>query len=89
MGQYGNQPDFATIVDTITAGLPKRKIPGSALYIGALTDPLLEGSITVTPVGNNTEVTFSGIKSGTFLPVIVTKISAATNIPLSSILLYN
>jgi len=89
MGQYGNQPDFATVVETVTAALPKRKINNSAIYIGALTDPLLDASITVTPVGNSTNVTFSGIKGGTFLPVIVTKIESAINIPISSILLYN
>ena len=91
MGQYGNQPEFATIVEQLTAltTFPKRKIPNSAIYIGALTDPLLDASITVTPVGNNVDVTFSGIKAGTFIPVIITKITSVSNIPNTSILLYN
>jgi hypothetical protein len=38
-------------------------------------------------VGNTSDVTFSGITSGSFLPVIVTSITSATNIPAASILL--
>jgi len=87
MGQYGNQPDFATIVDTV-ASLPLSNIQSAAIYIGAVTDPNLDTtSITVRPVGNSSDVTFSGLSSGSFLPVIVSKITSAVNIPVESILL--
>ena len=88
MGQFGNQPDFAAIVDTVSS-LPTQdnSIP-RAIYIGALTSELNKGSITVRPVGNTVDVTFNGISSGTFLPVMVTAIKSATNISVESILLY-
>jgi hypothetical protein len=86
MGQYGNQPDFATRVDTITE-LPTDNIRSAAIYIGELTDPLLLASIEVIPAGNETSVTFSGLTAGTFLPVIVTSIKSVVNIPETSILL--
>jgi hypothetical protein len=87
MGQYGNQPDFATKVDTIAA-YPAENIKSAAIYIGAVTDPALTTtSITVRPVGNSTDVTFTGLTSGSFLPVIVTSITSAVNIPVGSVLL--
>ncbi len=87
MGQYGNQPDFATQVDTISA-FPTTGIQSAAIYIGAVTNPALTTtSITVRPVGNSSDVTFTGLTSGSFLPVIVTSITSAVNIPASSILL--
>jgi len=86
MGQYGNQPDFATKVDTVSA-LPLTNIKSAAIYIGAVIDPLANTTITVRPVGNTTDVTFSGLTSGTFLPVVVSSITSATNIPVESILL--
>lgn len=87
MGQYGNQPDFATRVDTISA-YPTNDIRSAAIYIGAVTDPdLTTTSITVRPVGNTTDVTFTGLTSGSFLPVIVTSITSAVNIPVGSVLL--
>jgi len=49
MGQYGNQPDFATTVDTV-ASLPLGNIKSAAIYIGAVVDPLLNTTITVRPV---------------------------------------
>jgi len=86
MGQYGNQPDFATRVDVATT-LPMLNIQSAAIYIGTLTDTAIGGSITVRPVGNSSDVTFSGLSSGVFLPVIVSKITSLVNIPLTSILL--
>ena len=86
MGQYLNQPDFATKVGTISA-FPSTGIDSAAIYIGAVTNSSLDATITVRPVGNTTDVTFSGITSGSFLPVIVTSITSAVNIPASSILL--
>jgi hypothetical protein len=87
MGQYGNQPDFATQVGTVVS-LPLTGIQSAAIYIGAVTNPALTTtSITVRPVGNSSDVTFTGLTSGSFLPVIVTSITSAVNIPASSILL--
>lgn len=86
MGQYGNQPDFATRVSTITG--PTSNIASAAIYIGAVIDPnLTTTSITVMPVGNSSTVTFTGLTSGTFLPVIVSQITAVTNIAYDKILL--
>jgi len=86
MGQFGNQPDFATNVGTISA-YPALNIDSAAIYIGAVTDPALAASITVRPVGNTVDVTFSGLTSGIFIPVIVTSITSAVNIPVGSVLL--
>jgi len=86
MGQYGNQPDFATTVSTV-ASLPLSNIKSAAIYIGAVTTEGAATSITVRPVGNSTDVTFSGLSSGSFLPVIVSKITSSVNIPVGSILL--
>jgi len=65
MGQYGNQPDFATKVNTV-ASLPLSNINSAAIYIGAVTTEGSATSITVRPVGNSTDVTFSGLSSGSF-----------------------
>ena len=86
MGQYGNQPDFATTVGTV-ASLPLGNIKSAAIYIGAVIDPLLDTTITVRPVGNSVDVTFSGLTSGTFLPVVVSSITSAVNITVENILL--
>jgi len=86
MGQYGNQPDFATTVGTV-ASLPLSNIKSAAIYIGAVTLDGQPTSITVRPVGNSTDVTFSGLTSGSFIPVIVSGITSAVNIPVGSILL--
>lgn len=86
MGQYGNQPDFATTVGIVSA-LPLGNIKSAAIYIGAVIDPLLDTTITVRPVGNSVDVTFSGLTSGTFLPVVVSSITSAVNITVENILL--
>jgi hypothetical protein len=86
MGQYGNQPDFATTVGTVDS-LPLIGIKSAAIYIGAVVDPLLDTTITVRPVGNSVDVTFSGLTSGTFLPVVVSSITSAANITVGNILL--
>ena len=89
MGQYGNQPDFATKVAILDGSeYPYKELNSAAIYIGALTDPnLTTTSIEVMPVGNDDYVTFTGITAGSFLPVIVTAIKNAVNIPRESILL--
>jgi hypothetical protein len=83
MGQFFNQPDFATKVDTVAA-IPAVDIDQAAIYIGVAE---ADATITVTPVGNTTSVTFKGLTSGSFLPVIVTSIDAATGILPADILL--
>ena len=88
MGQYGNQPDFATKVGVLEGELPHMDLNSAAIYIGAVIDPdLTTTSIRVLPVGNEDFVTFTGITSGSFLPVIVTEIKAYTNILPENILL--
>lgn len=88
MGQYGNQPDFATKVVVIDGSLPHENLNSAAIYIGALDDPNdTTTSIEVKPVGNDGFVTFTGITAGTFLPVIVTAIKDYTNISKQNILL--
>jgi energy-converting hydrogenase Eha subunit B len=83
MGQFFNQPDFATSVDTVAA-IPANNINQMAIYIGVAE---ADATITVTPVGNSSSVTFKGITGGSFLPVIVTSIDAATGILPADILL--
>lgn len=98
MGQFGNQPDFATIVDTISAATTFYGTP-KAVYIGAKTTPEALTSITVVPAGNTsynpttgvttyTPVTFNGLNEGDFLPVMVISVVSAVNLPFTSILLY-
>lgn len=83
MGQYQNQPDFASVVDTVLA-LPATGIKSAAIYIGTCD---ANATITVLPVGNTSPVTFTGISSGSFLPVIVSQITAAVGILPENILL--
>lgn len=75
MGQFGNQPDFGTAVETISA-FPATPSQPSAIYIGIATVP---ATITVVCV-DGTTATFTGITGGSFLPVIVKQITSAVNI---------
>ncbi len=84
MGQYGNQPDFATSA-TQVASLPATPDEPSAIYIGELTDDAATASIVVNLGNDSTNVTFKSVTTG-FLPVIVTKIVSATNINANSII---
>jgi hypothetical protein len=88
MGQFGNQPDFATKSTTLSAFPATATIP-SAVYIGAFTSALSAASITVRLVGDSADTTFSGLSQGTFMPIIVTSVTSAVNIPAASIILYN
>jgi len=90
MGQYGNQPDFATSMDDI-GGYPKTKINQSAIYVGELAAGFTQGKLTVRPVGNSGDVTLTGIQPGSFLPVIVSRITSSpdSSIPFASVVLYN
>ena len=88
MGQYGNQPDFGTIVSSLTdIGQP---FPPSAIYVGETLNNDGTASLTVQIVGNTpgavTEIT--GISSGTILPFIVTEITAYSGVENDNILLY-
>jgi hypothetical protein len=87
MGQFGNQPDFAAISQTLSA-FPEAASQPSAVFIGAFTASGTAASITVRLVGDSTDTTFSGLNQGTFLPIMVTSVTSAVNIPTSSIILY-
>lgn len=88
MGQYGNQPDFATKVSELLGDSPHENLNSAAIYIGAVIDPdSTETSITVLPVGNTDAVTFSGLTSGSFIPVIVNSVVGYNNIDKKEILL--
>lgn len=87
MGQYGNQPDFGTIVASLEILGVETPFPPSAIYVGKLTD--IECDFEVLPVGNDGSwVTINGISAGTFLPIVVTQIRALTNVNKENILLY-
>lgn len=81
MGQFGNQPDFATAVETISA-FPATPTRPSAIYIGTVTAP---ATITVVCVDGNS-VTFTGIAESSFLPVIVKEITSAVGIVATDVL---
>lgn len=81
MGQFLNQPDFATHVETVSA-FPATAASYSAIYIGTVTAP---ATITVV-LTDDTSVTFTGIAEGSFLPVIVKEITSATGILATDIL---
>lgn len=86
MAQYLSRIGFATKVDTVDS-LPMTNTKSAIIYIGDLIDPFIGASLTVRPVGNTTDVTFNGLTSGSFLPVEVSKITSASNVSLSNILL--
>ena len=77
MGQYANQPDFATSAETVVVGTTN--VESSALYIGT------GGDIEVTAIGSSSSVVFKNIPDGSFLPVIVSSITACANTTVSDI----
>jgi hypothetical protein len=87
MGQFGNQPDFAVTSKTLSA-FPEEASQPSAVFIGAFTTSGDPASITVRLAGNSADTTFSGLNQGSFLPIMVTSVTSAVNIPVSSIILY-
>jgi hypothetical protein len=89
MGQYGNQPDFGTIVTTLeTVGL-ENLFPPSAIYIGKTTGGAA-CELVVLPVGNAPDdpIAISGIPQGTFLPIVVVRIDTVAAAPTDAVLLY-
>ena len=77
MGQYANQPDFATSAETVVVGTTN--VESSALYIGT------GGDIEVTAIGSSSPVVFKNIPDGSFLPVIVSSITAGVYTTVSDI----
>jgi hypothetical protein len=78
MGQYANQPDFATSAETVVVGTTN--VESSALYIGT------GGDIEVILVGSSSSVVFKNIPNGSFLPVIVSSIISGANTTVSDII---
>ena len=78
MGQYANQPDFATSAETVVVGTTN--VESSALYIGT------GGDIEVTAIGSSSPVVFKNIPDGSFLPVIIRSITAGANTTVSDII---
>ena len=77
MGQYFNQPDFATSAEAVVVGTTNVK--NSALYIGS------GGNIEVIVVGGSASVVFKNIPDGSFLPVIISSIVAGANTTVSDL----
>jgi len=85
MGQYANQPDFATkaqgaqTTDTIS---PNVSYNGSALYVGTGGDIRVILTGVTRPDGSpptiSDSVIFKNVQSGSFLPVIVDYIMATS-----------
>jgi hypothetical protein len=90
MGQYGNQPDFGTIVVILEDIGLNESFPPSAIYVGETFANDGTTTLEVQPVGNEPgdTVIISGISNGTFLPIIVTKIIDKTNVDTNKVLLY-
>ena len=90
MGQYGNQPDFGTIVAVFGDIGINVVFPPSAIYVGETIDNDGLATLEVQPVGNEPgdTVIISGISNGTFLPIVVTEIIDKSGIDANKILLY-
>jgi hypothetical protein len=89
MGQYGNQPDFGTIVTTLEAVGLENLFPPSAIYVGKTS----EGgacTLVVLPVGNDPgdTIVIDGIPQGTFLPIVVVRIDETDVVDPAAVLLY-
>lgn len=69
-----NQPDFITEAKNLSTAAPSADITVDqmCLYIGGA------GDVVVNLRGSTTDITFAGVTAGTFLPIIVDKIKAAT-----------
>ena len=80
MGQFVNQHDFATEVETISA-FPATATHPSALYVGVVTDP---ATITVK-MQSGQSVTYTGVKQG-FYPIVVTEVTSVVGVAAADIL---
>lgn len=89
MGQYGNQPDFGTIVTSLETIGTETLFPPSAIYIGQ-TEDNAPVSIVVLPVGNAPTdlITITAVQPGTFLPIIVVRIDSTPGVSKQNVLLY-
>ena len=89
MGQYGNQPDFGTIVVTAESAGPG-PFPPSAIYVGKTENNDGGTMLRVQPVGNalGDTIDITGIHDGTFLPIIITQITNKADVDLINVLLY-
>ena len=78
MGQYGNQPEFATRAAAVTPTdviSLATKLNSAALYVGVGGDL----SVIIAGTANPTladAVVFKGIVAGSFIPVIVDYVTA-------------
>ena len=90
MGQYGNQPDFATRAVTVTPTdtiSSATKLNSAALYVGVGGDL----SVIIAGTANPTladAVVFKGIVAGSFIPVIVDYVLATDTSASEIIALY-
>ena len=75
MGQFNQQPDFATIANTVTKS-DTTFLNGVALYIGTGGDVHVIMK-NVENAGGNV-VIFKNVPDGSFLPAIVDYVMAAT-----------
>ena len=79
MGQFHNQPDFATEAKLVIIGTTD--VEGSVLYIGT------GGDIEVSLIGSPSEyVVFKNVATGSFLPVIVSDILASDRTTVSNVI---
>lgn len=86
MGQFGNQPDFGVIAEPALTGVV---VPPSAVFIGEINEGFTTCSITVQMVGNEVGTTsFTGLRSGTFLPIIITQVANVYGITEDRVILY-
>ena len=76
MGQYNQQPDFATIATTVTKS-DTTFLNGAALYVGTGGDVHVIMKNVENTAGN--VVVFKNVSNGSFLPAIVDYVMAATS----------
>ena len=77
MGQFNQQPDFATIASSVTPSDTfdaTTKVNGSALYIGTAGDVSVIMKNIDGALGN--AIVFKNVPDGSFLPAIVDYITA-------------
>ena len=78
MGQYGNQPDFGTFAEAITATdtiSVATSLRSSCLYVGTAGD--VNVILANVPAATLAEaVLFKNVAAGSFLPVIVNYVLA-------------